>query len=228
VGNRVKDPAPGGPRRLSVSAVAHAARAALLAGLLTLLLAPWVGMFWQWVAPAPKYVNIDGSVYPADEDSSEFIAADGWFLIIGLLVGLACGAVGYWRYRRALPAMLVMTAAAYAAAWIARETGQAFGPPEVAQAAVGTVDGDQIRGAIDVRSRIVLLGWPVGVLIAYVSMILGLEKAPHREPDGSDPEFAPADTADPDSVEAGGPAGEGGPGNGREPGKDGALARQQR
>jgi hypothetical protein len=227
VGNRVKDPAPGGPRRVPVIAVVQAARAALLAGLLTLLLGPWVGMFWQWVAPAPKYVNIDGSVYPVDEDSSEFIAADGWFLVIGLVVGLGCGAIGYWRYRRALPAMLAMTAAAYGAAWIARETGQAFGPPEIAQAAVGTVDGDQIRGAIDVRSTIVLLGWPVGVLIAYVSMILGLEKSPTRSPDGSGPEFAVDDDADEDSVETGGSTGESGPGDGREPGKDGALARQQ-
>ena len=225
IDKRVKLPAPGPLGAPVVAAV----RAALLAGLLTLLLAPWVGMVWQWIAPAPKYVNIDGSVYPVDEDSSEFIAADGWFLIIGLLVGIACGAIGYWRYRRALPAMLVMTAAAYGAAWIARETGQAFGPPEIAQAAVGTVDGDQIVGAIDVRSRIVLLGWPVGVLIAYVSMILGLEKArPRPDPDGSDLEIVEDSDAAEDADETRNQLRLVGPRVRAVPGTDGSRARMER
>ncbi len=224
MGNRVKESAPG-PQRVPVVA---AMRAALLSGLLTLLLAPWLGMAWQWLAPPPKYLNIEGSVFPFDEDSSEFIAADGWFLLLGLALGVVCGAVGYWRYRRALPAMLAITAAAFAGAWIARRTGQEFGPPDLVQAAVGTVDGETVNGAIDVRSKIVLLGWPIGVLIAYVSMILGLEKPQARTGDAA-AEGSPFDAEDDlDSVEAGGSAGEGSPGDGREPGKDGALARQQR
>jgi hypothetical protein len=224
VGNRVKAPAPG-PQGVPVVA---AVRNALLAGLLTLLLAPWVGMAWEWIAPAPKYINISGAVFPADEDSSEFIAADGWFLLVALAVGLICGAIGYWRCGRALPVMLAITAAAYAGAWVARETGQHFGPPEIAQAAVGTSDGDQIYGAIDVRSRIVLLGWPIGVLIAYVSMILGLEKpTPRASAERSDGDGGEAEGLDDDSVEAGGSAGEGSSGNGRQPGKDGAFARQE-
>lgn len=195
-------------------------RIGLIPALWTLLLAPWVGWVWEWLAPAPAYVNIDGSVFAADEDSSEFIAADVWFLCIGLLVGLVCGALAYWRYRRALPAMIAVTAAAFAAALIARQTGEQFGPIDLAQAALGTVDGEKVDGAIEVRSNIALLGWPIGVLVAYVSMILGLEqRAPRVDPEA---EFAQMQL-----VEAGGSASEGGSGDGRQPGEDGAFARQQ-
>lgn len=195
-------------------------RAGLVPALFTLVLAPWVGWLWEWLAPAPAYVNIDGSVFAADEDSTEFIAADVWFLCIGLGVGMACGAGAYWRYRRALPAMVAIVAAAFLAALIARKTGEQFGPIDLAQAALGTVDGETVNGAIEVRSKIALLGWPIGVLIAYVSMILGLERAAPRV----DPA---AELAEMELVEAGGSASEAGSGDGRQPGEDGAFARQQ-
>ncbi|MGQ0465954.1 MAG: hypothetical protein ACT4QG_11600 [Sporichthyaceae bacterium] len=196
-------------------------RVGLLPALFTLLLAPWVGWLWEWLAPAPAYVNIDGSVFAADEDSSEFIAADVWFLCIGLGVGMSCGALAYWRHRRALPAMVAVTAAAFAAALIARETGEQFGPIDLAQAALGTVDGEKVNGAIEVRSNIALLGWPIGVLIAYVSMILGLEQPARKV----DPEAELAQMQLVEAAEAA--AGESGPGDGRQPGEDGAFARQQ-
>lgn len=215
----------GGLRRVSIVALLGGA---LLPALLTLLLAPWVGMVWEWLAPAPAYVNIEGQVFPVDEDSSEFIAADVWFLVVGLTVGLVSGAFAYWRYRRALPAMVAITAASLIGAWIARETGSEFGPPELAQAAVGTVDGERIAGAIEVRSGIVLLGWPVGVLIAYVSMILGLERPTPKVAGLEDSEEDDCEELEPPSIEAGGSTGQGSSGNGRKPGKDGAFARQQR
>ncbi|MGQ0846347.1 MAG: hypothetical protein ACT4QF_19660 [Sporichthyaceae bacterium] len=215
----VKTPAPGS-RRLPAAA---AVRDALFAGLLTLLLAPWFGLAWERLAPAPAYVNIEGSVFPKDEDSSEFIAADVWFLGLGLLLGLACGVMAYLRYRRALPTMVLVLVAAVVGAFLARGIGEQLGPIDLAQAALGTVDGERVEGALELRSNIALLGWPIGVLIAYVSMILGLEK-PAPRVDGA----ASVAEEDENSVQAGGSAGEGGSGNGRQPGKDGSLARQER
>jgi len=189
--------------------LAAAALSALIPGVLTLLIAPYVGMFWEWVAPAPTYINLGGAIYLKDQDTSEFISADLWFLLIGLLVGLVSGGLAYWRYRRALPAMLGLTAAAFIAAMIARHVGVEFSPPPIAQAAPGTADGATVHAEIALKSHSLLLGWPVGVLLAYVSLIAGLER-----PSESSVGALPA-------------ADEVGAGEGREMGEELPLAAQQ-
>jgi hypothetical protein len=186
-----------------------AARNALIPGVLTLLIAPYVGMFWEWVAPAPTYINLGGAIYLKDQDTSEFISADLWFLLIGLIVGVVSGGLGYWRYRRTLPAMLSLTLAAFVAALIARHVGVEFSPPPIAQAAPGTPDGATVHAEIALKSHSLLLGWPVGVLLAYVSLIAGLER-----PGESSGGALPA-------------ADEVGAGQGREMGEELPLATQQ-
>lgn len=220
MGDRVKSVVPGARRIPLPASALGALRDALFAAGLVLLVAPWVGILWEWVAPAPTYLNLEGSIFLADQDSSDFIAADGWFLIVALVVGLGCGALGYWRFRRRLPHLIAITGSALLGAWIARETGIAFGPPELLAAAAGSSEGEEIRASIDVRSNAVLLAWPVGVLIAYVSLIVGLEK-PSRLRAGPDCDAV-------DSVEADRAPGEFDAGHGGQPGEDESLAGQQR
>jgi hypothetical protein len=147
---------------------------------LTLLLAPYVGMLWEWVSPAPTYINLGGSIYLKDQDTSEFINADLWFLVIGLGVGVISGGLAYWRYRKALPAMLGLTVAAFVAAMIARHVGVEFSPPPIAQAAPGTPDGATVHAEITLHAHSLLLSWPVGVVLAYVCLIAGLERPAER------------------------------------------------
>lgn len=186
-----------------------AALSALIPGVLTVLIAPYVGMFWERVAPAPTYINLGGAIYLKDQDTSEFISADLWFLVIGLIVGVISGGLAYWRYRRSLVAMLGLTVAAFVAAMIARHVGVAFSPPPIAQAAPGTADGASVHAEIALKSHSLLLGWPVGVLVAYVSLLAGLER-----PSESSVEALPA-------------ADEVGAGQGREMGEELPLAAQQ-
>lgn len=157
-----------------------AALSAAVPAVLTLLLAPYVGMLWEWVSPAPTYINLGGSIYLKDQDTSEFINADLWFLVIGLGVGVISGGLAYWRYRKALPAMLGLTVAAFVAAMIARHVGVEFSPPPIAQAAPGTPDGATVHAEITLHAHSLLLSWPVGVVLAYVCLIAGLERPAER------------------------------------------------
>jgi hypothetical protein len=174
VGTRTRTDRRRGPRILT------AALSALIPAVLTLLLAPYVGMLWEWVAPAPTYINLGGAIYLKDQDTSEFINADLWFLIIGLGVGLLSGGLAYWRYRKELPAIIGLTAAAFVAALIARHVGVEFSPPPIAQAAPGTPDGATVPAQITLQAHSLLLAWPVGVLLAYVCLIAGLERPSER------------------------------------------------
>ena len=53
--------------------------------MLGLLLGPVVGVLWLWIAPTPVAINTDGAIYLKDQDTKAFIAADGWFLVLGFL-----------------------------------------------------------------------------------------------------------------------------------------------
>jgi hypothetical protein len=185
---------------------------------LTLLVAPYLGMLWEKLVSAPTYINVDGAIYLDNQDTTQFIGDDTWFLVLTLLAGLIAGALGYWRYRRALPAMLGLVAAAIGAAYIVKRVGVAFGPPPIGQAALGLADGHTVHAMIDVKARVVLLAWPVGVALAYVCLIAGLERpVPRVKP-------APVGV----SVRAGDIGDEVGSRNGRQPTEDAPLSLEKR
>lgn len=153
-------------------------RAVLAGSALGVVLGPVVGVLWLWIAPTPTAVNTDGAIYLKDQDTKEFIAADGWFLVIGLIVGAICGGLIFWKYRTtALPAVLGLTAGALAGAFIAWKVGEALGPASLESTVVGVPDGGTLAMPISIRAKGVLFGWPLGGVVAFLSLTLGLEKA---------------------------------------------------
>lgn len=236
MGTRAKDSE--GPEVSGRSALIAGLRPAGIVAALTLLVAPYVGILWERIAPAPTYVNLAGEVFLSNQDSSDFIAADGWFLVIGLLVGVASAGLGYWRWRGDLAVILAMTGAAVLGALIAREVGEAFGPAPIQQTAQTLAQGETIKGSIEIAANGVLLGWPVGILLTYLSLIGGLERAKGGDevaqgehpgwaaPTGWGPPAGPNGAA-PASVRAGGLANDVGAGQGRQVGQHDPLPAEQ-
>lgn len=219
------------------------ARPAALTAALILLAAPYVGMLWERIAPAPTYVNLSGEVYLNNQDSSEFIAADGWFLILGLLLGVISAGLGYWRWRGNLLVIAAMSGASVLASLIAREVGEAFGPPAIQQTALTLADGETIEGSITLASDGILFAWAVGILLTYLSLIGGLERATGGDDDENDPgapvagwgaaawdpPLEPGDRPNGDaSVGAAGLAGDVGAGQRRQMGEHDPLPAEQR
>jgi hypothetical protein len=163
---------------------------AAIAAVLILLAAPYVGMFWQWVAPAPTYVNLSGDVYLDNQDTSAFIAADGWFLVIGLVAGIVSAGLAYWRWRGDVVVIVAMAGAAVVGSLIARQVGEAFGPPSIQQTALTLGDGQTIQGSIKVAANGVLFAWAVGILLTFLSLIGGLERSSEDAEDDAEAEFA--------------------------------------
>ncbi|MBA3743597.1 hypothetical protein [Sporichthya sp.] len=217
-------------------------RPAVLAAGLTLLAAPYVGIVWERISPAPTYVNLAGEVYLDNQDSSEFIAADGWFLIIGLLLGIASAAVAYWRWRGDLGVIAAMSGASVLASLIAREVGEAFGPAPIQQTALTLADGETIPGSVTLASDGILFAWAVGILLTYLSLIGGLERSraaeedDHGQPNWSEAGWDPSrenpngthpDVGDVASVGAAGLAGDVGAGQRRQVGEHDPLATEK-
>jgi hypothetical protein len=145
---------------------------------LGLLLGPIIGVLWLWIAPTPVAINTDGAIYLKDQDTKAFIAADGWFLVIGLVVGAICGGLLYWRFGGGLAALLGLTLGAFGGALIAWKVGEALGPEPLAATVSGVPDGGTLDMPIGIRAKGVLVGWPLGGVVAFLSLTLGLEKEP--------------------------------------------------
>jgi hypothetical protein len=151
--------------------------------LVGLLLGPLVGALWLWVAPTPTAINTEGLIFLKDQNTSEFIAADGWFLIVGLVVGALSGGVLFWVFRRRPIATVIgITLGGLAGAWIAWKVGERLGPDPLEETASGVPEGGTIAAPINLRAKVVLLGWPLGGVIAFVSLYAGLTKPQHAVP----------------------------------------------
>ena len=168
-----------------------------------LLLGPLVGVLWLWVAPAPTAINTEGLIFLKDQNTSEFIAADGWFLIVGFAVGVVTGVLSFLLFRRKpIAAVVGMTLGAVGGAWIAWKVGVALGPEPLEETASSVPEGGLVSAPISLRAKGVLLGWPVGGLIAFVSLFAGLEKPP--ETPAAVPGAVPEGTSTKDVTPAGG------------------------
>lgn len=176
-------------------------RAAVTGVVVGLLLGPVVGILWLWIAPAPTAINAEGLIYLKDQNTSEFIAADGWFLIISLVVGAITGGFAF-RLLRRWPMFTVvgLTLGALGGAWIAWKVGINLGPEPLEKTASDVPEGGTISAPISIRAKGVLLGWPVGALIAFVSLYAGLDKEAGHGP--LRPTGVPEPAPDPDAPPA--------------------------
>ena len=118
--------------------------AALVVGLVVAALGVPYGLLWSFVAPDIPVVKVEGGVAPAEPAPEQMVAGDGWFAILGLLVGVVAALLAWWLARRYRgPAMLAGLAlgtvvAGVLAAWIGQKVGLAGYERAVAAAAPGT------------------------------------------------------------------------------------------
>lgn len=129
-------PARRSPRRTLAVGVA--------ATLVLILLGAPLGLIWRAVAPSVPVVQADGGAVLSQPQPEGFVAADGWFSLLGLVFGVLA-AIGLWlvlrRYRGPV-GMLVAALGSIGAAVVAWQLGRQIGLAEyhrlLQTAAVGT------------------------------------------------------------------------------------------
>lgn len=134
-----------------------------------------LGVLWWLLTPAVKWtITSDGSVVPADIGHDDWFAADGWFLVLGLLTGIALTAL-LWTRGRSQPVPLAVAVAVGAAlvsltGWA---VGGVLGPPDPASL-VDTVPAGvttTVEGALSLRAPGVLLA-PLVAALGLLGMLL--------------------------------------------------------
>jgi hypothetical protein len=155
----------------------------LLVALAVAACGPVMGALWAWLSPRGLAVVGPGGVLVADTQSQAAIAADGYFAVLGLTVGLACGVVAFLATRgRGVVAAVALAAGGCAGSVLAWWTGAWLGPEEVRIAARGADVGARLEVPLEIGAPGVLLAWP----IAAVSVLLVLTAMFDRvEPDGA-------------------------------------------
>jgi len=155
----------------------------LAATVVCLLLGPPLGLAWWIVAPTAQAIVQDGAASLADPETSAFIAADGWFAILGTLTGgLSAGLVFRRHRKQGVAAVIGLAVGAVLASLLAWRLGHLLGPEELPPRARSAADGTTLEGPLDLRALGVLFAWPIAAVSGFLSLTVALE--PHAHPRG--------------------------------------------
>lgn len=116
------------------------------------------GLFtgWLWATVSPRLAVVkggDGSFYYADAEPEQAVAADGWFLIIGIVAGIVFAVLAWAllrRYRGSL-VLVALVVGALGAAWLAWWWGVRLGHAEFVAARAAAQVGARVDAPLTLR-----------------------------------------------------------------------------
>jgi len=137
-----------------------------------LALGALAGLVWWLVVDLPGYVvNDDGGAVTTERDLAHFIASDAWFTLLGAVVGVLLGLVGWFRLRSLgwpLAVLVVLTAVASSlVCWL---VGYLLGPDSFSERLSVAPAGALVPIQLTLRTKASLLIWP---FVAVVPVLLG-------------------------------------------------------
>jgi imidazolonepropionase-like amidohydrolase len=152
----------------------------LLAGvtvaLASLPIGALMGLGWERLAPKAHWVVQGGGAFLDEVEQADFIAADGWFAVLGVVVGALAGIAGYLAFRKRTAALPIAMAAggllgSLLAWWVGRELG-----PASINSHRGAPNGSTFDGPLDLSATGVLLAWPIAAVLAVLVLTLVFDR----------------------------------------------------
>lgn len=150
----------------------------LLAGALGAL-GGWV--WWQWWGPPPDgrvYDTRDGRQWfptPFDPGVARDFGGTATYVVLGLGLALVLGLVaGVAARRRPIVGLVAVGLASAVAAVVMTLVGQAQSPPDPQELVDDVEVGATLPGHLHVSGWTPYLVWPVGALIGYTVVMLGV------------------------------------------------------
>ena len=143
---------------------------AFVAGVSVLLGAP-AGLLWSALAPhAHIAISASGATF-ADGATEVFVAGDGWFLGVALVLGLLSGFLTWLVARGSGPyAVIGLAVGGALAAYVAAKVGRRIGQDELRAAAAAGVPGTYVAN-VAVQAMQVVLVWPIAALASFLSLV---------------------------------------------------------
>lgn len=157
----------------------------------TALLGVAAGFIWSAVAPRAVIVVVGpGSANILSPETSAYIAADAWFILLSVIGGVVSGLCGYVLAvrRHGAVAVVALLAGAMAAALIAKWVGQQPGQAAVNHSLALGHPGTLLKQPLVLGGNGALVFWPlaVGLLIAGIEAVALLRER-LRDPRGGAP-----------------------------------------
>jgi len=133
-----------------------------------------MGAVWWWVTPTEQWIRIDGGLGAADLSASSWFAADGWFLILGVIAGLLLTGIT-WALFRTRPVALVIGIVLGAAllSLVAWSVGGVLGPPDATSVADSLPIGSNVDGSLGLRA-LGVLGAPAVSALALLALLIAV------------------------------------------------------
>jgi hypothetical protein len=163
----------------------------VLAGLVVATAGAPLGVLWHFLAPTVPVVDAGASGFVVNDPSPEqYIAADGWFTIVGFGFGLVAAIVTWLvlRRHRGPGLLLAVTAGALAAAPLAWYTGRLIGRSAYAHWREIAVTGGTYQAPPDLHARGTLLV-PAFAAVIVLTLLAGWSNDPDLERPGAKPGY---------------------------------------
>jgi len=143
------------------------------------------GLLWHLLASPPNFtIGDDKGAIITERGLSQTIAMDIWYVLIGIVFGLMLGGFSWAVLRRfGWPVVLIATAAALLAAWLAWQFGHLLGPRNFAERVGQANPGDRVPMDLDLHSVPLMLVWPFAVNVPLLLAALWGALRPHRQID---------------------------------------------
>lgn len=130
------------------------------------------GLVWAAIAPRALFrVTGPGAATVVNPETSAFIAADGWFCVVGVAAGLLCGLAGYLAVvrRRGAPAVAALIAGSFGASLIAWWLGQSIGLSGFRAGLMAGHRGAVAAAPLTLGAHSAVVCWPFGAALAVVA-----------------------------------------------------------
>lgn len=124
-------------------------------------------LVWRALVNLPTYTVTDhGTAVISDSGLTRFIAADAWFALIGLPLGVGLGYL-VWTWCRTMgwPIALVAVGAGLLAARMCLTTAALIGPANFAERLASANPGERVSVDLALTTSTALLVWPLATLI---------------------------------------------------------------
>jgi hypothetical protein len=181
--------------------------AAALGGLIIAVAGGPLGLLWSWLAPGVPVLDAGANgIVVNDPSPEEYVAADGWFTLLGLGFGVAAAVIAWLVLRRSRgPALLLaVVLGALAAALVAWQGGRRLGLSAYEHWRETAVAGGTYAAPPDLHAHGALLVPAFGAAIV-LTLLAGWSNDPDLDLPGAKPGYG-------HDLGAGGPVSSGLPG----------------
>ena len=163
----------------------------VLAGVVIAALGAPLGVLWHFLAPTVPVINAgSGGFVVNDPSPEEYIAADGWFTILGFVFGLVAAIAGWMllRKHRGPGLLLGVTLGALAAAPVAWWVGKQIGHSAYATWRSAAAAGATYQAPPDLHAKGALLV-PAFAAVIVLTLLAGWSNDPDLDIPGAKPGY---------------------------------------